>query len=431
MKTEAVSRRLLVVASPAPFTGGGLRALRSLKEYARYFTTYLFIPQRLWSYRDALRRSTSYIRELRSLGVRLAGFSRLPKAVPVLHEVLGTRVFGSLLPLLIPGVAHLEVGATDYGAVVVLHEVWDAIYSGAALAELFEVPSAVLLQLPPFYSSRERYLNIMGATLLWRELLGGKPVVKELFRVESIARSSVEGYLSRLRYERVLRRYTLILGVSKAVAVEMGGEWSGRVVCLDPGVSLDEEDLEVIRRTREKVRAKGNYLVFGGRPSVDKGLAEALVSFRTISRYFPGMRLVVTGSIPPKTLARVKRVCRRLGIEGRVVFTGFLPRERRFEIVARARLMLYPSHVDSFPYAVLESLHLGTPVLAYRIPAIEIYFGRSPGVELVEEGDVETFTARALDLLERGVEVVEPPSIRGWREIMEEELGIILKLLSR
>jgi len=49
--------------------------------------------------------------------------------------------------------------------------------------------------------------------------------------------------------------------------------------------------------------------------------------------------------------------------------------------------MLYPSHFDAFPYAVCESLHVGTPVVAYKIPALEIYYGKTEGVRLVDEGD--------------------------------------------
>jgi len=93
--------------------------------------------------------------------------------------------------------------------------------------------------------------------------------------------------------------------------------------------------------------------------------------------------------------------------------------------------MLYPSHVDAFPYAVLESLYLGTPVVAYRIPAIEIYYGKTPGVELVEEWDLETLAVKTVDLLEKRTETIEPPRIKSWKEIMSEEVGIISELVLR
>jgi glycosyltransferase involved in cell wall biosynthesis len=77
----------------------------------------------------------------------------------------------------------------------------------------------------------------------------------------------------------------------------------------------------------------------------------------------------------------------------------------------------------------LESLHLGTPVVGYKIPALEIYYGGLPGVELVEEWDLEALTMKAMGILERGIDVVEPPKIKSWEEIMSEEVGLLYKLV--
>jgi hypothetical protein len=61
---------ILVVASPTPLTGGGLRAHRSLKEYTKHFNTHLFIPWGLWDNKKALQESVKYLMELRRSDVR-------------------------------------------------------------------------------------------------------------------------------------------------------------------------------------------------------------------------------------------------------------------------------------------------------------------------------------------------------------------------
>ena len=91
--------------------------------------------------------------------------------------------------------------------------------------------------------------------------------------------------------------------------------------------------------------------------------------------------------------------------------------------------MLYPSHEDSFSFATLESLHLGTPVVGYRIPALELYYSRLPGIELVEEWGLEALTMKTIDLLDKRAEIVELPRIKSWEEIMSEEVGLLLKLI--
>jgi len=83
--------------------------------------------------------------------------------------------------------------------------------------------------------------------------------------------------------------------------------------------------------------------------------------------FFNDYKLYVTGKISSNTANRLFRFAKRLGIGDKVVFIGFVSREERFRIVREAKLMLYPSHVDAFPYAVAESL-LGTPVVVYDIP---------------------------------------------------------------
>jgi len=103
MNTEKPS--ILVVSSPSPVTGGGgLRALRSLREYVKLFTVSLIFPWGLWGNKEVLRRSTAYLRELRSIGVKFSGFSDLPSVLYRLREVLGSRMFEQLPPLIIPSI---------------------------------------------------------------------------------------------------------------------------------------------------------------------------------------------------------------------------------------------------------------------------------------------------------------------------------------
>ncbi|MEM3960182.1 MAG: glycosyltransferase family 4 protein [Ignisphaera sp.] len=367
----------------------------------------------------------NYIKSVSDIGVKIVGYTDYP----TLSRMLKTKSLRLIALMLFPKTLYIRIGVGNYDGVVVLHEGFDSIYTGYFLGEYFKIPRIALLQLPPFYSSKKRLYNILKDWVLWRTLVADNLWVKIMLKSEAIVEFNVFHKLSFTRMNRLLRNYTTLIAVSKAIPYEMGGEWLDKIVSLDPGVSLDENDLSIINAVRSRVREKRNYIVFGGRPISGKGLVEALISFSLISKHYKDLKLVITGRIRNPFLHGLRRFCKRLGIEDKVIFTGFVPREKRFEIVARARLMLYPSHVDAFPYAVLESLHLGTPVVGYRIPALEIYYSRQPGVKLVEEGDLEALTIEAMNVLEKGVEAVEPPKIKSWREIMADEVAIIRKAL--
>jgi glycosyltransferase involved in cell wall biosynthesis len=145
-----------------------------------------------------------------------------------------------------------------------------------------------------------------------------------------------------------MKTKTVAKGVTKATSIEMGGEWINRIISLDPGVSLDHEDLSLMKRVRERVESKENYVVFGGRPSAVKGLAEALIVFKQILKSSSELKLVVTGRLTKTMSIIFGKMCRKLGIADKVVFTGFIPRAERFEVIAKAKVMLYPSHEDAF-----------------------------------------------------------------------------------
>ena len=327
--------RILVVSSPSPVTGGGgLRALRSIREYVKHFETHLVIPWGLWDDKNVLRDSSAYLRGLKDLGVKFAGFSRLPHVLYKLRGLFGSRVFDLLTPLLIPTMGRVYVSPGRYDAIIALHEDWDAVYTGYKLAEHFNAPSMVLLHNPPFYGSKERFLNIVKALLLWRGLRSSTPVEEALLKAEALIRELFMEYVRKYRYSEVLKKYTLIVGITKATSIEMGGEWVSKVVSLDPGVSLDQEDVLLMKEVRKRVRERKNYVIFGGRPDAVKGLAEALIVFKEISKRISGLKLIVTGKVTNTMIAPLIKTCKRLDIEDKVVFTGFIPRMKRFEVVA-------------------------------------------------------------------------------------------------
>jgi Glycosyltransferase len=62
-----------------------------------------------------------------------------------------------------------------------------------------------------------------------------------------------------------------------------------------------------------------------------------------------------------------------------VEYLGFVSQDKLIDVVSKAKVLVYPSHFDSFPLVILESLALGTPVIAYKIPGVRsVYAGLAP-----------------------------------------------------
>ncbi|MEL9940916.1 MAG: hypothetical protein QW348_08550 [Ignisphaera sp.] len=231
---------IICVSNPLPYTGGGLRALRSLKEYSKHFNTHLFFSHPLSKSRKEVGKEVrEVVKELMNSNIKVVGYIEHPNFIRKI------RFFGEVTQLLFPATLRLHIGVGNFEAVVALHETFDAIYIGNAIGDLLEIPKIGLLQLPPFYSSKKRLRNILKASVLWRHLLTDNTLIEKAFELEAIAEFTTIHKLSHMKFAKLLKRYNTLLAVSKAIPHEMGDEWTNKVVSLDPGVSLDEDDLVI------------------------------------------------------------------------------------------------------------------------------------------------------------------------------------------
>jgi len=145
---------------------------------------------------------------------------------------------------------------------------------------------------------------------------------------------------------------------------------------------------------------KGDYVAAASRLFALKGVLELPRIHRRI-RDETGLRLVVTGRFSDESTRRAfGRVTEREGLKlGKdIVLAGFLPKEKYYETLARARALAYPSHSDSFSLVILESLAVGTPVVAYDIPGPRSVYGGLPAVRCVGEFDWRAMAEEAASL---------------------------------
>ena len=120
-------------------------------------------------------------------------------------------------------------------------------------------------------------------------------------------------------------------------------------------------------------------LAFAGRLTAQKDLATAFAAI-------PGTRLLVAGDGPER--ARLESLA-----GPNVEFLGALPRARVLGLLQAADASILTSLWENFPHGVVESLAVGTPVIATRTGGVaEIVRDGENGL-LVEPGDVEAFAA--------------------------------------
>jgi len=100
-----------------------------------------------------------------------------------------------------------------------------------------------------------------------------------------------------------------------------------------------------------------------------KNLDALLAAFAGFRRGRQRFRLVVAGLRGFET-QRLERVRNELGLGDAVEFTGWIPRERLYELYHGAFAFIYPSKFEGFGLPVLEALAAGIPTACSDIPPL-------------------------------------------------------------
>lgn len=119
---------------------------------------------------------------------------------------------------------------------------------------------------------------------------------------------------------------------------------------------------------------KKEYLLCVGRLEKQKGFHYAIEGFASVAKEFPNLRLKIVGQ--GSLEKELKQCAMDLGVEEKVDFVGF--QADMIPLYINAKATVLTSLYEGFPNVLLESICLGTPVVAFDCPS-----GPS---EIVQEG---------------------------------------------
>ncbi|MFZ5933176.1 MAG: glycosyltransferase family 4 protein [Patescibacteria group bacterium] len=102
--------------------------------------------------------------------------------------------------------------------------------------------------------------------------------------------------------------------------------------------------------------------------SKDKGIEKGVKAFKLLGK---GFQFWVIGKAETRRYAgKVKKLVRKLGLERKIKFWGFVNRNKKFELLAKAHVLINPSAHEGWGLVNIEANAVGTPVVAYRNPGL-------------------------------------------------------------
>jgi len=151
--------------------------------------------------------------------------------------------------------------------------------------------------------------------------------------------------------------------------------------------------------------SRKRVILVAGELSRRKGVEELAQAIPLVVAQVPEAHFELVGRwvTPVEERTFVKR-CRTLGVLAHVTLSGSLPYEETFQHLAKASVLVLPSHIENLPFVVIEAM-------ASRLPVVATAVGGVP--EMIEEG-VTGFLVPVHDshkLAERLIQLLRSPEL--------------------
>ncbi len=143
-------------------------------------------------------------------------------------------------------------------------------------------------------------------------------------------------------------------------------------------LGYDEEIFRVksqessVKEVKKKYKIENNYIIYIGTIQPRKNLKRLIEAFSKISDDY---KLVIVGKTTEAgrkgwMFEQVLELPKKLGIENRVIFTGFAPTEDLSALLAGSKAFVLPSLWEGFGIPVLEAMASGTAVIVSNVSSL-------------------------------------------------------------
>lgn len=182
-----------------------------------------------------------------------------------------------------------------------------------------------------------------------------------------------------------LRRADKIVGVSRFTRDEIIKHYQinpGKVDWMHNAVSEDflSQDIsfEKISSTRKKYSLPKKYILYIGTLQPRKNIPTLIEAYAYLPKSdTQSIKLVIAGGKGINYDKLIDETIEKYNLEKNVIMPGFIDEEDKAAILAGAEIFCFPSMYEGFGIPILESMSVGTPVIASKITPHEEISGKA------------------------------------------------------
>ncbi len=217
----------------------------------------------------------------------------------------------------------------------------------------------------------------------------------------------------RIFEEKMLERAKKIIAVSHFTKRELTNYYKippSKIQVIHNGV-----DINKFQPTADKRKAKAELgfnpddpaIVSVGRLYARKGLFTLIESMPQVIKRFRNAKFIISGKGQSDEMRKLIAHAERLGVEDNIVFTGYYPDKKLPKLYQAADVFAFSTFYEHHPFAVLEALATGLPVVTTTVGGIPETIDSGKNGFLVEPFNPKQFSEKILYLLEHPATAAE------------------------
>lgn len=245
-------------------------------------------------------------------------------------------------------------------------------------------------------------------------------------------------YRARRELVRAADHVLAISDSSAADAVRLFGIPEQRVTCVGASTSssfrFPQDRMAAAARAREVIPGLVDpYIVYNGAVEPRKNMEALVEAFAGAGDEIrSGWQLVLVCGLRPSERNHFEVRARELGIDGRLVLTGFVPDATLEVLYQGCDLMVFPSLYEGFGLPIAEALACGAPVIASNTSSMPELVAPGATFDPASVGDISVAINRALtDARWREELLAWTAKPRpGWDEVAARSVDVYERLLA-
>jgi glycosyltransferase involved in cell wall biosynthesis len=228
----------------------------------------------------------------------------------------------------------------------------------------------------------------------------------------------------RIFEEKMLERAKKIIAVSHFTKWELTNYYKipeSKIRVIHNGVDINKFKPAVDKR---KVKEELGFnpddlaIVSVGRLYARKGLFTLIESMPAVVKRFSNARFIISGKGQSDEMRKLMVHAEKLGVKDNIVFTGYYPDKKLPKLYQAADVFAFSTFYEHHPFAVLEALATGLPVVTTNVGGIPETIESGKNGFLVKPFDPRQFGEKILYLLEHPAKAAEMGALA--RKTVEE-----------